>query len=41
MKIAQKFTVNSLRVALHAVKFSTPETLCSSRYKLKQFSIIY
>src|SRR5438552_15598803 len=29
MKIAQKFTVNSLRLALHAVKFSTPETLCS------------
>jgi len=33
MKIAQIFTVNSLGVTLHAVKFSAPETLCSSRYK--------
>ena len=37
MKIAQKFTVNSLRVALHAVKFSTPETLCNSWYKRTSF----
>jgi len=37
MKIAQKFIVNSLRVALHAIKFSTPETLCSSRYKWNKF----
>ena len=33
MKITQTFTENSLRVTLDAVKFSTPETLCSSRYK--------
>jgi len=37
MEIAQNFTVNSLRVTLHAVKFSTPETLCSSRYKRNKF----
>ena len=37
MKIAQNFTVNSLRVALHAIKFSTPETLYSSRYKRNKF----
>ena len=33
MKTAQNFTVNILRVTLHAVKFSTPEKLCSSWYK--------
>jgi len=37
MKIAQQFKVNSLTVALHAVKFSIPASLCSTRYKWNKF----